>query len=225
MQYSIGGYNDYLEKKLKGKARMKYGGTGLWDSNMRVFNYKSLPVKMFDNLFYCGDGEALKRDESDGSRLPGTFRFLNLIDSVSIFTDLPRRPTFYQLDYPITMEMNITEAPGSNSDKPFKEMPSTCYYVIGYIKYTRIQNGGERFVNGRYINLPGFNRPAEFYSPDYRQMTLSARPDYRHTLYWKPAVKTDAEGKAQVEFYNNAVCTELHISIEGLTKNGLMITH
>ena len=47
--------------------------------------------------------------------------------------------------------------------------------------------------------------------------------DYRKTLYWNPNVKTDKDGKATIEFYNNSSCTQMFISAEGITKDGKFI--
>lgn len=44
--------------------------------------------------------------------------------------------------------------------------------------------------------------------------------DYRRTLYWNPNVKTDKEGKAKIEFYNNSSCKQVVISAEGITADG-----
>jgi uncharacterized protein YfaS (alpha-2-macroglobulin family) len=47
--------------------------------------------------------------------------------------------------------------------------------------------------------------------------------DFRRTLYWNPNVKTDKDGKATIEFYNNSSCTQMFISAEGITKDGKFI--
>jgi hypothetical protein len=38
-------------------------------------------------------------------------------------------------------------------------------------------------------------------------------------------VKTDSEGKATIEFYNNSSCTEMFISAEGITKDGRFVVY
>lgn len=73
-----------------------------------------------------------------------------------------------------------------------------------------------RGVRKTWIN--GYSTPVEFYSPDYS--LLPKDEDYRRTLYWNPNVKTDSEGKATVEFYNNGSCRNIDISAETLTKSG-----
>ena len=44
--------------------------------------------------------------------------------------------------------------------------------------------------------------------------------DYRRTVYWNPQVKTDTNGRAHVEFYNNGFSRRLAVSAEGITANG-----
>ena len=66
--------------------------------------------------------------------------------------------------------------------------------------------------------IDGYSTPIEFYSPDYS--LLPKDEDYRRTLYWNPNVKTDKDGKATVEFYNNSSCRNIDISAETLTKDG-----
>ena len=66
--------------------------------------------------------------------------------------------------------------------------------------------------------IDGYSTPVEFYSPDYS--LLPKDEDYRRTLYWNPNVKTNGEGKATVEFYNNGSCRNIDISAETLTKSG-----
>jgi hypothetical protein len=67
--------------------------------------------------------------------------------------------------------------------------------------------------------LDGYSQVKEFYSPNYS--TLPPEPDYRRTLYWNPSVKTDKEGKALIQFYNNSNCRSFSISAETITPRGL----
>lgn len=68
--------------------------------------------------------------------------------------------------------------------------------------------------------LDGYSQVKEFYSPNYS--TLSPEPDYRRTLYWNPSVKTDKEGKALIQFYNNSSCKSFNISAETITPQGVI---
>ena len=54
-----------------------------------------------------------------------------------------------------------------------------------------------------------------FTSPDYGSNQGSNLPDFRNTLYWNPAVTTDAEGKAIIEFYTSDVVGDYTIRVQG----------
>ena len=66
--------------------------------------------------------------------------------------------------------------------------------------------------------IEGYSKPTEFYHPDYTKLPKDV--DYRRTLYWNPAVETDENGKAVIEFYNNASCKRMKVSAETLTNDG-----
>lgn len=66
--------------------------------------------------------------------------------------------------------------------------------------------------------IEGYSKPTEFYHPDYTKLPKDI--DYRRTLYWNPAVETDENGKAVIEFYNNASCKTMKVSAETLTNDG-----
>jgi hypothetical protein len=61
-----------------------------------------------------------------------------------------------------------------------------------------------------------------FISPDYSsgQTKESRIPDYRNTLYWNPAVKTDKNGKARIEFWSSDNKADYVINVQGITKDG-----
>ena len=76
----------------------------------------------------------------------------------------------------------------------------------------------------RYMLLPGFAAPAEFYSPDYSKQTLPEVPtDYRRTLYWNPNLKLDAEGRARVTLYNNSRTTQIQVDAAGQAADGTLL--
>ena len=70
----------------------------------------------------------------------------------------------------------------------------------------------------RKTRLQGYDRPAEFYSPDYSE--YEPEPDYRRTLYWNPDVVPDENGEGSVSFYNNEHSRKLRVSIETVTPDG-----
>ena len=70
----------------------------------------------------------------------------------------------------------------------------------------------------RSTHFQGYNNPSTFQMEDYS--VLPPVEDFRRTIFWAPDIYTDAEGKAQVEFWNNSSCKEMHISCEGMTGDG-----
>ena len=93
------------------------------------------------------------------------------------------------------------------------------------VQFKRLDNFGMRKTyRDRYIQLPGYAYLADFYHPDYStQHPSSENADYRRTLYWEPNLKLDAEGKAQVTFYNNARTKRLAIEAAGLATDGTLL--
>ena len=68
--------------------------------------------------------------------------------------------------------------------------------------------------------LEGYSAVKEFYNPNYAE--LPPQDDYRRTLYWNPSVTTDETGNAKVQFYNNSHFTNLSISAETVTPQGMI---
>jgi hypothetical protein len=68
--------------------------------------------------------------------------------------------------------------------------------------------------------IEGLNRPADFKARDHSGAQDSRRPDFRSTVHWNPSVKTDANGKATVEFFCSDDIGKLSIRIDGLATGG-----
>ena len=75
----------------------------------------------------------------------------------------------------------------------------------------------------RVTHFQGYNEPSVFKMEDYSY--LPPMEDFRRTIFWAPKVHTDANGDAQVEFYNNSSCHEMHISCEGMTRDGRFLVN
>lgn len=75
----------------------------------------------------------------------------------------------------------------------------------------------------RRTTFQGYSESREFYSPVYRTGVPILESDHRRTLYWNPDITTDSEGKAKVEFNNNAGCKKMVFSVEGLAKDGVVL--
>jgi len=74
--------------------------------------------------------------------------------------------------------------------------------------------------------VTGYSSVKEFYSPNYKDLSASAEvgADYRSTLYWNPAILTDAgRQKVKVEFYNNDITKAYRVVLEGVNEIGKMV--
>lgn len=81
--------------------------------------------------------------------------------------------------------------------------------------------------NQTEITPLGYSMPAEFYVPKYqveanRQSTL---PDLRSTIYWKPNLKTNAQGEADLFFFTADGTGTYTVIAEGLTPTGEIIRY
>lgn len=82
----------------------------------------------------------------------------------------------------------------------------------------------KKFYNKDGLSLytvKGYTAAAKFTAPDYSETRESHdHPDYRSTLYWNPAVSTDAEnGKATFSFYAADLTTTYKVVVEGVTED------
>ena len=98
-----------------------------------------------------------------------------------------------------------------------EEMNPVVVHCFTHRSFVKKQKGLRR------THFQGYNEPQTFQMEDYS--VLPPMEDFRRTIYWNPNVKTDSEGKATVEFYNNSSCTEMFISAEGMTKDGRFVVY
>ena len=77
----------------------------------------------------------------------------------------------------------------------------------------------------RQTTFRGYSEVAAFFAPEYPDGPIPGDVDYRRTLYWNPALTTDAEGNATVTFYNNGYSKRFDISAEGITPQGLIMRY
>lgn len=96
------------------------------------------------------------------------------------------------------------------------------WHPVTVFVYTR--HSFLRKVKGlRRTYYQAYNDPETFVMDDYS--VIPPMEDFRRTIYWNPEVKADANGRAQVEFYNNSSCRQMYISCEGLTPEGKFVTN
>ena len=80
-----------------------------------------------------------------------------------------------------------------------------------------------RAKGARRTYFQGYNVPETFKMEDYS--VLPPMDDLRRTIFWAPSVKTDKNGRATVEFYNNSTCREMYISAECITDDGCALSN
>jgi hypothetical protein len=80
---------------------------------------------------------------------------------------------------------------------------------------TKSGNARLPFDPSRFVE--GINRPISFKQPIHNN---TRRPDFRSTIYWDPTVKTDANGKALVEFECSDDLNGVNVRIDGTTTDG-----
>ncbi len=70
--------------------------------------------------------------------------------------------------------------------------------------------------------IPQYSPVKEFYMPDYSRMEDEETQtlDLRKLLFWKPALQTNEQGEARVEFYNGDLLGTKLIIVEGMDVDG-----
>ena len=99
--------------------------------------------------------------------------------------------------------------------------PKEVHQAVRVYLYTHKRFTTESQKGLRRTYFQGFNKPSAFQMEDYSVVPPMA--DYRRSIYWAPDVRTDASGKAKVEFYNNSTCREMYISAEGMSDDGRIL--
>lgn len=92
----------------------------------------------------------------------------------------------------------------------------SCVVFVETYPENEIPTEAGRGIRKTWVD--GYDEPSEFYLPDYSVMP--AEQDYRRTLYWNPSLELDADGRAEVSFYNNGRCRTMRIDVEGVSGNG-----
>ena len=105
-------------------------------------------------------------------------------------------------------------------------MRYTSFAMGGLIEVTTIkgftdeelQIPTKRAMNITYI--PGFQVKREYYSPAYSQKEKPGTLDLRKTIFWKPDIKPDKSGMAEIKFYTSDMPGEYLLKFEGVSKRG-----
>ena len=92
------------------------------------------------------------------------------------------------------------------------------------VAYPLLDDDKQLYYRDRRYVFNGIDVPDEFYSPDYSKRELPKEPtDYRRTLYWNPALQLNANGTANVTFWNNSNASKISVYAEGLTNEGILL--
>ena len=66
----------------------------------------------------------------------------------------------------------------------------------------------------------GYDKMREFYTPKYHTAQTAAITNNKATIYWKPNILTDKDGKASFEYFNWDTEGTYRIVLEGIDDNG-----
>ncbi|MFT6369609.1 MAG: hypothetical protein ACJAWH_000688 [Maribacter sp.] len=77
----------------------------------------------------------------------------------------------------------------------------------------------EEYPGVALFKIPGFYKTREFYTPDYSKEDPE-KPDYRTTLYWRPELTFNNEGKSTIDFFTGDTTGEFLVKVEGITNDG-----
>ena len=169
----------------------------LWADGL---TYKNRPIIWIKNGRFCTiTGYNLKIENGD------EIYVLHNDNSTNLSIDVP-----LMLDDVVSMYVSED----INQAKPhinYEEMLERNFVVINLFAPG---NDGEREKGVRKTTFAGY---------DYKNL-FSDDDENRRTVYWNPNVMTDKYGNATVEFYNNSSCTQMYISIAGMTRDGRFVS-
>jgi len=75
-------------------------------------------------------------------------------------------------------------------------------------------------TNRKYIKLQGYAPPIAYYSPKYTQLPSSQVYANYAAIFWAPNIKTDADGKATIQFFVPKGLNGLEMRFEGISSIG-----
>ena len=85
----------------------------------------------------------------------------------------------------------------------------------------------DRFSTGnQHFSIPnGYYLARQFYAPNYgKKLPKHIKPDRRALIHWEPMIETNANGEAEVTFYNADLETTIQVNLEGIWEGGIPLT-
>lgn len=94
--------------------------------------------------------------------------------------------------------------------------------IVNFVTYNGELQGYELDPHATVIDYEGLQLQREFFSPLYetQQQVDSRLPDFRNLLYWSPAIKTNEQGKTDINFYTSDLPGKYAVVLQGLTHDG-----
>lgn len=94
--------------------------------------------------------------------------------------------------------------------------------IISFTTYHGDLNDLKLDASAVILDYDGLQMQREFYSPSYEtpEQAASRLPDFRHLLYWSPAIQTDSTGKASVHFFTSDLKGRYVGIVQGIDHNG-----
>lgn len=184
---------------IEGDNATKDSLTYAWYSKYRT--QETDPERLSGGI---SNGEYLIPDQGGRSYL----NFYQLPKEIRIYSNLVSRER-----YPVKQDLS--------TDHRRKLWAHTTYYAKEESPTTPPYDMRD---GTRHTTFKGYSRVAEYYHRDYSETLLPDSADYRRTLYWDPDIETNHQGRATIQFYNNARTKRIMIHAEGITSWGDLIT-
>lgn len=94
--------------------------------------------------------------------------------------------------------------------------------IVNFVTYNGDLPGYELEPSATVIEYESLQLQREFFSPVYEttDQLNSRRPDFRHLLYWSPAVTTSRQGEQTVSFFTSDLAGRYAATIQGITADG-----
>lgn len=210
---SILGYYNIrnIVDEMRDKGRIINGDIGnlMHEINPNI-NYKGTYYKV-DSIVYCVGGRNMDRTFIDN--------YIDEIETAMLYYDRSGTKAFEFDDNFQAREATVKDY--------WTEMTTDTANVAALRQlYVRLDfTMSERFdPNRSYLTtrgirktyIQGYNRPAEFYTPQFPEGSSDVFDDHRRTLYWNPDLVTDGNGEISLRCYNSRNATYLTLSAETL---------
>jgi hypothetical protein len=96
--------------------------------------------------------------------------------------------------------------------------------ILVYTKEGSLRSKKINVFHSITMGINGYQEARFFYAPKYETISNATDvPDIRNTLYWNPYIQPDEKGNAEISYYNSEANTNVNVTLEGITSNGIPI--